>query len=218
MQSTSLQQQLHHILNGLKAAYLALVGSKLWAGVTASPHGSSFVVGTAKDDEIAQARAIAAMKNLTWDEWVKKYAKCHHCGEQGHICPNCPIYLDKIKSSKIKRGGMYASPRGLPKACHPGCPLQRRDFMKDPKAKAFSSAFQALFTTDEGVDDDNDALAKANNAAHDQDAEDNDLHGLLSMVGYLKEKAVVFLVSTPALSFIKSKHFYLSTLASSYMF
>jgi hypothetical protein len=48
--------------------------------------------------------------------------------------------------------------------------------MKDPKANAFFSAFQALFTTDEGADDNNDTLAKANNAAHDQDAEDNDLH------------------------------------------
>jgi hypothetical protein len=55
--------------------------------------------------------------------------------------------------------------------------------MKDPKAKAFFSAFQALFTTDEGADDDNDPLAEANDAAHDQDTEDNDLHGFLSMVG-----------------------------------
>jgi hypothetical protein len=98
MQSTSLQQHLHGILNNLKATYLNLVGGKLWAGVTASPHGSSFMAGTANDDEIAQARAMAAMKNLPWDEWVKKYPKCHHCGEQGHIHPNCPIYLDKIKS------------------------------------------------------------------------------------------------------------------------
>jgi hypothetical protein len=54
------------------------------------------VAGTANDDEIAQACAMAAMKNLPWDEWVKKYAKCHHCGAQDHIHPNCPIYLDKI--------------------------------------------------------------------------------------------------------------------------
>ncbi len=154
-----------------------MVGSKLWAGVTAFPHGSSFMVGTTNNDEIAQARAMAVMKNLPWDEWVKKFTKCHHCGEQGHIRPNCPIYLDKIKSAK-------SSP---PKACPPGCPTQQRDFMKDPKAKAFFSAFQALFTTDEGADDNNDTLAKANNAAHNQDAEDNDLHGFLSMVGYLKE-------------------------------
>jgi hypothetical protein len=142
---------------------------------------------TADNDEIAQTCAMVAMKNLPWDEWVKKYAKCHHCGEQGHICPNCPIYLDKIKSRKIKRGGTHPSPRGLPKSHPPGRPAQQCNFMKDPKAKAFLSAFQTLFTTDEGVDDDNDPLAKANDAAHDQDAEGDDLHGFLSIVGYLKE-------------------------------
>jgi hypothetical protein len=72
MQSTSLQQQLHNVLNDLKATNLDLVGGKLWAGITASPHGSSFVAGDANNDEIAQARTMAAMKNLPWDEWVKK--------------------------------------------------------------------------------------------------------------------------------------------------
>ncbi len=145
------------------------------------------MAGTANDDEIAQACAMAAMKNLPWDEWVKKYAKCHHCSEQGHILPNCPIYLDKIKSGKIKQGGTHPSPCGPPKSCPPGRPTQQHNFMKDPKAKAFFSAFQALFTTDEGADNGNDALAKANNAAYNQDTGDNDLHGFLSMVGYLKE-------------------------------
>jgi hypothetical protein len=187
MQSTSLQQQLHDVLNYLKATYLNLVGGELWAGVTTSPHGSSFMASTANDDEIAQAQAMVAMKNLPLDQWVKKYAKCHHCGEQGHIRPNCPIYLDNIMSGEIKQDGMHPSPCGPPKSCSLGHPTQQRDFMKDPKAKAFFSAFQAFFTTDVGADDDNHALAKANNAAHNQDAGDNDLHGFLSMVGYLKE-------------------------------
>ena len=82
---------------------------------------------------------------------------------------------------------MGPSPRAQPKSCPLGHPAQQRDFMKDPEAKAFFSAFQALFTTDEGADDNNDALTKANDAANDQGAEDNDLHGFLSMVGYLKE-------------------------------
>jgi hypothetical protein len=62
MQTTSLQQQLHNVLNNLKVIYLDLVGSKLWAGVTASPHGSSLMAGTANNDEIAQTRAMVAMK------------------------------------------------------------------------------------------------------------------------------------------------------------
>jgi hypothetical protein len=37
------------------------------------------------------------------------------------------------------------------------------------------------------VVDDNDALAKAKDAAHNQDAEDNALHELLFMFGHLKE-------------------------------
>jgi hypothetical protein len=122
MQSTSLQQQLHNVLKNLEATYFNLVEGKLWVGVTASPCGSSFMAGTTNNDEIAQACAMAATKNLPWDEWVKKYAKCHQCGEQGHIHPNCPIYLDKIKSGKIKRGGTCPSPRGPPKSCPLGCP------------------------------------------------------------------------------------------------
>ncbi len=82
---------------------------------------------------------------------------------------------------------MRPSPRGVPKSRPPGCPAQQRDFMKDPKAKAFFSAFQALFTTDECAGNNNDALAEANDAAHDQDAEDDDLRRFLSMVGHLKE-------------------------------
>jgi hypothetical protein len=82
---------------------------------------------------------------------------------------------------------MQPSPCGLPKACPPGHPAQKHDFMKVPKAKAFFSDFQALFTTDEGVKDNNDNLAKTNNVAHNQDTDDDELHGFLSMVGYLKE-------------------------------
>jgi hypothetical protein len=96
MQSTSLQQQLHNVLNGLKSTYLDLVGGKLWASVTAPPRG------IANDDEIAQAPAMAAMKNLPWDEWVKKYAKCHHCSEQGHILVLF-ILTDQVQQNQERR-------------------------------------------------------------------------------------------------------------------
>ncbi len=64
MQSTSLQQRLHNVLNELKATYLDLdfVGVNLWAGITASPHDLSFMEGTTNNDEIAQACAMAAIK------------------------------------------------------------------------------------------------------------------------------------------------------------
>jgi hypothetical protein len=40
---------------------------------------------------------------LTWEEWVKTYAKCNHCGEIGHIRPTCSKYLAAIESGQIKR-------------------------------------------------------------------------------------------------------------------
>jgi hypothetical protein len=97
MKTTSLQQQPNGVLTDLKTTYLDLVGDKLWVGITAPPHGSTFVAGTNNNDEVNQTHAMAAMKNLPWDEWVEKYAKCHHCGGQGHIRPHCPIYIEKVK-------------------------------------------------------------------------------------------------------------------------
>jgi hypothetical protein len=40
----------------------------LWAGVITSPTNSSFIVDSAKDDEIKQAKAIVAMKKVPYDE------------------------------------------------------------------------------------------------------------------------------------------------------
>ncbi len=60
--------------------------------------------------------------------------------------------------------------------------------MKDPKAKAFLSAFQALFADNEVNEDDGNAK---NHDVKDDDEPDedanNDLHNFLSMVGSLKE-------------------------------
>jgi hypothetical protein len=55
--------------------------------------------------------------------------------------------------------------------------------MKDPKAKAFFLAFQALFSIDDGDDEDDKETHK------DQTKVDVDegLHGFLSMVGYINE-------------------------------
>jgi hypothetical protein len=51
----------------------------LWAGINATPHKSFFFVGnTNNDDDMKELKALAAKSNIPWDEWVKKYAKCHH--------------------------------------------------------------------------------------------------------------------------------------------
>jgi hypothetical protein len=84
---------------------------------------------------------------------VKKFAKCHHCGEKGHIRPNCPNYLKKVASGEIK---CINHPRQARSPQENGTHPPRRpdkNFLKNPKAKAFLSTFQALFHDDSDDDD-----------------------------------------------------------------
>jgi hypothetical protein len=67
---------------------------KLWTGVNASPTKSSFVAGSTNNDEITDAKALAALKKILSDKWAKLHAVCHHCGEKGHIHPHCPKYIE----------------------------------------------------------------------------------------------------------------------------
>ncbi len=192
MHSSSLQTQLNDILNDLKATYLDLVGGKLWAGVTASPTKAAFVVD--------YSLALALKKKLPFEEWAKLYAECHECGAKGHICPHCPIYIEKVKLGQIKppfkQGGARNQPNGKPL----GLPKPCRDFSKDPKAKAFwVVVFNAMFG------EDNDGKKDDIPSAEDNDAEDTntknadeDMRSFLLMVGSLKEQAVGFLVPTSA--------------------
>jgi hypothetical protein len=128
MKNTSLQNQLNNVLNDLETSYLDLVGEKLWAGINSSPQGSAFIAGSGSKDKVEHAQAMAAMKNIPWDEWVKLYAKCHHCGEKGHIRPDCSKYLQQIKSGKMLRGpkhqcpGPCGLPLSHPPSCGPPCP------------------------------------------------------------------------------------------------
>jgi hypothetical protein len=104
MQGSSLQSQLNNLLNDIKVTYLDLVGGNSWLGIAAAPTQSSFTAKVQQDEEDErEARALPAKSNLPWDEWVKLHTICHHCGEKGHICPQCPDYLKKIKSGEIKR-------------------------------------------------------------------------------------------------------------------
>ena len=131
------------------------------------------------------ARALAAKSNIPWEEWVKKFAKCHHCGKQGHIRPNCPNYLQKVASGEITRvsGNRPRYPQRRSPWENRNDPPRRRDknFLKNPKAKAFLSAFQALFCEDSGDDEDANEVPKDNEDDHEDG--DNDLHTFLSMVG-----------------------------------
>jgi hypothetical protein len=125
MKNTSLQNQLNDVLNNLKTSYLDLAGGKLWAGINSSPQGSAFIARSGYNYEVEHAQAMATMKNMPWEEWVKLYAKCHHCGVKGHIHPDCPKYLQQIKSGKIIHGPKHQRPGpcGPSLSCPPGCGL-----------------------------------------------------------------------------------------------
>jgi hypothetical protein len=193
MRGTPLQTELNDLLNNLEVTYIDLVGGQLWSGVIATPHQSSFLAGNIDDDaEFKDTQAMAAKINLPWDKWVKLYAKCHHCGYKGHICLQCTDYIKKVRLGEIKRsdGSNRPSPRSPPSAhsSNRSTPLRCNNFLKDPKAKAFLSAFQALFADNEVIEDDDNIK---NHDVKDDDKPDDDtnddLHNFLLMVRSLKE-------------------------------
>jgi hypothetical protein len=72
--------------------------------------------------------------------------------------------------------------------------MQPPQNLKDPKAKAFLSAFQAsfqaLFANEEASEDNNDEEDKDSPTLDDCDVDDDDnddLHGFISMVGSLED-------------------------------
>ncbi len=187
MKNTSLPNQLNDILNDLETIYLDLVGGKLWGGVIASPTRSSFLANYNNNEEIKKAMAMAAMKKLPFDEWVKLHATCHHCGKKGHIHPHCPKYIKQVKSSQIKiPPKQHPSPRGPYAARPPGRPAAQRPYIKDPKAKAFFSAFQVLFTK-EDKEEEEDTERNDDVDATDDNKDAEDMRNFFSMVGSIKE-------------------------------
>jgi hypothetical protein len=173
--------QLIDVLNDLENAYLELIGGKKWEGVGhpgLSQHNSVF---KGERNERSQKTLRGGMP---WEEWVKQYAKCDHCGEIGHIRPTCKKYLAQIESGEIKRPARGTS-RDLLRKKESG--PRKKNYLRDPKAKAFLSAFTALFSDD--TDDENEGAT--NNDANEDQAEDThdvstdneDIASFLSMVG-----------------------------------
>ncbi len=142
MRGISLQSQLNNLPNDLIVTYLDLIGGKLWSDVTPTPQQSSLLAANVSDEnKIKDAQAMAAKISLPWDKWVKLYAKCHHCGVKGHIHPQCPDYIKKVKPGKIvhSNGSNCPSPRGPPTPCpsNHAPPSCCNNFLKDSKAKLF---------------------------------------------------------------------------------
>jgi hypothetical protein len=185
MRGTSLLSQLNNLLHDLEVTYLDLVGGNKWDGIIAKPSTSSFVNEVDNADDEDTASALAAKSNIPWEEWVKKFAKCHHCGKQGHIRPNCPNYLKKVASGEIKR--VSSNRPRYPQGCSPrgnsNDPprFPDKNFLKNPRAKAFLSTLQALFCDDSGDNEDANEVTQDNEDDHEDD--DNNLHSFLSMVG-----------------------------------
>jgi hypothetical protein len=192
MSNNSLQTQLNNVLNDLESTYLDFFGGKLWAGVNASPTKSSFVASSTKDDEIKDAKALAALTKIPFDGWAKLHAVCHHCGEKGHIRPHCPKYIEQVKSRGLKPPS-EAHPRAPPVAQPPGLPNPRCDYSKNQKAKAiWAAAFKAPFNNNciDNLNGNNGNDSNKGNQDKDElpnNEADEDLCGFLSMVGYLKE-------------------------------
>ena len=120
---------------------------------------------------------------MPWEEWVK-HAKCDHCGEIGHIHLTCKKYLAQIESGEIKRPDRGTS-RDLLRKKESG--PWKKNYLRDPKAKAFLSAFTALFSND--TDDEhegarnNDANEAQAEDTHDVSTDNKDIASFLSMVG-----------------------------------
>ncbi len=209
---TSFHIQLVDVLNDLESVYLDWVGGKLWASVNATQQASSFKAALANGDDAnafllaavkhmpadVKERALAAVKTLPWEEWVKLYATCHHCGGKGHIHTICPKYLAAIQSREINPkhpGNNHNMSKKPPIRQLPGKIGNRNQpppNLKDPKAKAFLFAFQALFqalfANEEASDNNNDEEDKDSPRLDNCDVIDdnNDLNGFLSMVRSLK--------------------------------
>ncbi len=136
---------------------------------------------------------MAATNRVPWEEWVKIHAVCPHCGEKGHIHPKCPKYLADIESGKIICANLRDSKRkkNPPRALAGPNRGVGQSKMKDPKVKAFLSAFQALFTSEDDDDSkENNGKVHRNNVDDKEDDGDNnndDLNGFLLMIGLLKE-------------------------------
>jgi hypothetical protein len=143
-------------------------------------------------EEEKEARVLAVTNRVQWEELVRTHAVCHHCSEKGHINPKCHKYLAAIEAGKIIRANLIDSKRkkNPPRTLAGPSRGVGQSKMKDPKVKAFLSAFQALFTNEDYDDNKEDNGGNNVNDKEEDGNDDNnddDLHGILLMIGLLEE-------------------------------
>ena len=177
--TTTLYSQLVDLLGDLETTYLELVGGQKWEGIVHHHHEASF---KAVQDRKYDKKSLR--NGMSWDEWVKKYAKCIHCGEMGHIRPTCPKYLAQIESGEIQRPiktPTRDNQRDVRK------PAGQRYKVQDRKAKALLSVFQAFYGGNSDSENDDDEAGQDEKEEREQENVDNhdddELHGFLSMIG-----------------------------------
>jgi len=181
VKTTTLYSQLVDLLGDLETTYLELVGGQQWEGLAPSHHVASFKAVTDKKYDKKNLRG-----KMSWDDWVRKHAVCVHCGDKGHIRPTCPKYLALLESGEIQRPARTPTrdnQRDIRK--NEG----QRDKVKDRKAKALFSVFQAIYGGSSDSDSDDEIASneeKGDDTVQDDTSttKDDDLHGFLSMVGF----------------------------------
>jgi hypothetical protein len=107
-------------------------------------HNKSAFNATANLENEAQSYATYVNNKATllkFNEWAKLQT-CHHCGNKGHIRPNCRKYLAKKANGTLPPPGKKRLTRPAPALNK----YPREKLQKDPKLKALLSAFSA-FTT-----------------------------------------------------------------------
>ncbi len=110
-------------------------------------HNKSAFNATANQEEQVQSYAAyvnnkATQGFLKFDKWAKLQT-CHHCGNKGHVCPNCRKYLAEKANGTLPPPGKKRLTRPAPAFNNYHC----EKLQKDPKLKALLSAVSA-FTTE----------------------------------------------------------------------
>ncbi len=161
------------VLDSLVTKYCELCTADDWSSV--GHQGSSFNATQAKGGAASRLKSDGSRRSDTWlprSDFMSK-AKCHHCGEVGHIRPNCPKRNEPpIQSTTSNPRCKYS--------------INKRDVKKFSKLANYVADLNAFFTaaTADGDDsddqDDDDSSAddgKMVNLASEGDVDDDDSTG-----------------------------------------
>ena len=96
----SLRSQVSSMLDDLEQKYQQRITTKKWEGVghvEMDNHNKSAFNATANQEDEVQSYAAyvnnkANQGFLKFDIWTKLQT-CHHCGNKGHVFPNCQKYM-----------------------------------------------------------------------------------------------------------------------------